>query len=67
MEALLGTQTANLLTSFALMAVAMSCMLLQKKRVSIAEQRQARKKKKEEGTVNIGGMYVNIMNVDPSS
>ena len=52
MEATLGTRTANLLTSFALMAIAMSCMLLQKKRV-IAEQKQARRKKI--GSVNIGG------------
>jgi len=52
MEATLGARTANLITSFALMAIAMSCMLLQKKRV-IAEQKQARRKKI--GSVNIGG------------
>lgn len=55
MESWKESHALKLLTSISLMAVAMGCILLQKKRVT-AELRKARRKKKELGNVNIGGM-----------
>lgn len=51
----MDSQTIRLLTSMSLMAFAIGCVLIQKKRVT-AELRKARRKKKELGNVNIGGM-----------
>lgn len=59
MESWRDSQAVKLLTSLSLMAVAMGCILLQKKRAT-AELRKARRKKKELGNVNIGGEILQV-------